>query len=154
MSDAVEIPTDEGGIPAELWLPEGGTGPGMLLLQEIFGVSRYIQQRGADLAALGYVVLAPRLYWRIDELEPFLARGGVARVVEIHERDVHVLARGDVEHAGGRGGCGDVETLPLQQQLQRREDVRLVVRNEDPRLHQARSCRVVTRSATQPPDAP
>lgn len=51
---------------AYLWLPETGTGPGLLLLQEIFGVSGYIQRRGADLAAAGYVVLAPELYWRLD----------------------------------------------------------------------------------------
>jgi len=62
-------------MPAYLWLPEGGTGPGLLLLQEIFGVSAYIQRRGADLAAAGYVVVAPELYWRlgatrVDESAP------------------------------------------------------------------------------------
>jgi carboxymethylenebutenolidase len=62
----VTVPTTSGDLPALLWLPESGTGPGLLLLQEIFGVSRYIQRRGADLAAAGYVVLAPELYWRLD----------------------------------------------------------------------------------------
>ena len=42
-----------------------GSGPGILLLQEIFGVSDYIISRAQDLAALGYVVLAPEIYWRI-----------------------------------------------------------------------------------------
>ena len=46
------LTTDEGEIPAELWLPESGRGPGVLVLQEIFGVSHYIQSRAADLAAL------------------------------------------------------------------------------------------------------
>ncbi len=55
-------------MPAYLWLPEGGSGPGLVLLQEIFGVSGYIQRRGADLAAAGYVVLAPELYWRLDAM--------------------------------------------------------------------------------------
>lgn len=54
-------------MPGYLWLPPAGTGPGILLLQEIFGVSRYIRQRAADLAAAGYVVLAPELYWRLPE---------------------------------------------------------------------------------------
>ena len=58
--------TEAGEMPAYLWLPDGGTGPGLLLLQEIFGVSAYIQRRAADLAAAGYVVLAPELYWRLD----------------------------------------------------------------------------------------
>jgi carboxymethylenebutenolidase len=66
MSQRVSIATDAGEMPAYLWLPESGSGPGLLLLQEIFGVSGYIQRRGADLAAAGYVVLAPELYWRQD----------------------------------------------------------------------------------------
>jgi carboxymethylenebutenolidase len=73
----ITIPTDAGELPAELWLPQSGRGPGMLVLQEIFGVSRYIQSRAADLAALGYVVLAPRLFWRIGEDEPFEGEGAI-----------------------------------------------------------------------------
>lgn len=53
-------------MPAHLWLPPGGSGPGLLLLQEIFGVTGYIRSRAAALAAAGYVVLAPELYWRLD----------------------------------------------------------------------------------------
>ena len=60
------VQTDAGEMPAHLWTPASGTGPGLLLLQEIFGVSDYIRRRGADLAAAGYVVLAPELYWRLD----------------------------------------------------------------------------------------
>jgi carboxymethylenebutenolidase len=60
------IPTPDGDMPGVLWRPAGGSGPGILLLQEIFGVSRYIRRRGAALAAEGYVVLAPELYWRLD----------------------------------------------------------------------------------------
>lgn len=53
-------------MPARRWLPPTGRGPGVLLIQEIFGVSPYIQRRARDLAAAGYVVLAPELYWRLD----------------------------------------------------------------------------------------
>jgi carboxymethylenebutenolidase len=56
-------------MPAQLWLPPTGSGPGLVLVQEIFGVSDYIQQRAADLAALGYVVLAPEVYWRLDDTD-------------------------------------------------------------------------------------
>ncbi len=38
-----------------------------MLFQEIFGISDYIKQRAEDLAALGYVVLAPEFYWRLDD---------------------------------------------------------------------------------------
>ncbi len=61
----IEIETPDGPMPSHLWLPPGGTGPGLVLVQEIFGVSDYIRQRGADLAELGYVVCAPEVYWRI-----------------------------------------------------------------------------------------
>jgi carboxymethylenebutenolidase len=56
-------------MTGHVWLPEGTKGPGILLLQEIFGVSPYIQRRAADLSAAGYVVLAPELYWRLDRQE-------------------------------------------------------------------------------------
>ena len=62
----VPVRTDSGQMPAQLWLPGSGTGAGLLLLQEIFGISRYIQARATALAEAGYVVLAPALYWRID----------------------------------------------------------------------------------------
>lgn len=65
----VQVATDAGSMPAHRWLPEGGHGPGLLLLQEIFGVSKFIRARAADLAALGYLVLAPELYWRLDQTE-------------------------------------------------------------------------------------
>ncbi|MEO5708245.1 MAG: dienelactone hydrolase family protein [Nocardioidaceae bacterium] len=64
-SQPVTVATDAGAMPAHLWTPASGTGPGLLLLQEIFGVSDYIARRGADLAEAGYVVLAPELYWRL-----------------------------------------------------------------------------------------
>ena len=69
MSNPVNVQTPDGPMPAHLWLPESGSGPGLLLLQEIFGVSNYIQRRAADLAAAGYVVLAPELYWRLEDAQ-------------------------------------------------------------------------------------
>ena len=62
------IPTDAGDLPGLLWLPEdlGQPLPGLVVLQEIFGLSDYVRQRCADLAALGYAVLAPQLFARLD----------------------------------------------------------------------------------------
>jgi carboxymethylenebutenolidase len=51
--------------PAEGQHPPKGSGPGILVLQEIFAVSAYIERRAADLAALGYVVVAPEIFWRL-----------------------------------------------------------------------------------------
>jgi len=61
-------------IPADLLLPASGTGPGIVLFQEIFGVTDYIRSRARDLADLGYVVLVPHLYGRLGD--PVVEEGG------------------------------------------------------------------------------
>ena len=71
MSDAasrlIRIETGDGEMPAHIWMPDAGVGPGIVLLQEIFGVSDYIRARGRDLAELGFVVCAPEVYWRLGD---------------------------------------------------------------------------------------
>ncbi len=117
-SQRVTVPTDAGEMPAHLWVPESGTGPGLLLLQEIFGVSGYIQRRGADLAEAGYVVLAPELYWRLDaealdESAPGAIEEAMGRVQRL-EWDTTVkdavsalrYLRGRAEVRGGTGVIG------------------------------------------------
>lgn len=59
------VQTPDGPMPVQLWRPPAQSGPGIVLVQEIFGVSDYIRDRAADLAALGYVVAAPEVYWRL-----------------------------------------------------------------------------------------
>jgi carboxymethylenebutenolidase len=49
-----------------LTLPTAGSGPGMVVVQEIFGVTDYIKDVCARLGDLGYVALAPDLYSRFD----------------------------------------------------------------------------------------
>jgi len=49
----------DGSFAAHVALPERGEGPGILLLQEIFGVAPYIIAVAERLAAMGYVVVAP-----------------------------------------------------------------------------------------------
>lgn len=89
MDELVSIPADGGEIPTHLWLPPGGSGPGIALLQEIFGVSAYVERRARHLASLGYVVLAPGIYWRLgpsatEPIEgPDALQEGVARSGEV-----------------------------------------------------------------------
>jgi len=52
-----------GGIVA---LPASGAGPGMVVCQEIFGLTDYVRGVCERLAGLGYVALAPELYSRIE----------------------------------------------------------------------------------------
>jgi len=50
----------------DLWRPAAGRGPGLLLIAEIFGVGPYIHAVAERLAAAGYVVAAPDIFWRIE----------------------------------------------------------------------------------------
>ncbi|WP_109472470.1 dienelactone hydrolase family protein [Ornithinimicrobium cavernae] len=66
----VSVPTADGAMPAQLWFPHTSDGeqrPALVVFQEIFGVSGYIRDRCADLAELGYAVIAPEFYWRLPE---------------------------------------------------------------------------------------
>lgn len=47
-----------------LALPPAGKGPGIVLIQEIFGVNAHIRSVAEQYALDGYVVLAPDLFWR------------------------------------------------------------------------------------------
>ena len=73
-AEVLSVAVDGESMPADLYLPTAGTGPGVVLYQEIFGVTGYIRSRAQDLADLGYVVLVPHLYWRLGD--PVLAEGG------------------------------------------------------------------------------
>lgn len=59
------VPTSGGELDAYVAVPDAGSGPGIVVLQEIFGVGGYIKEATERLAGLGYVALAPDLYWRI-----------------------------------------------------------------------------------------
>ncbi|HVS21791.1 MAG TPA: dienelactone hydrolase family protein [Pyrinomonadaceae bacterium] len=55
---------DGGEFAAHLALPAGGDGPGIVVLQEIFGVNEYMRQVADWYAARGFVALVPDLFWR------------------------------------------------------------------------------------------
>ena len=66
MASRVEQVTVPGGAyDLTVWLPDGGGGPGVLVIPEIFGVGDYIHAVAEDLTRLGYVVAAPDLFWRL-----------------------------------------------------------------------------------------
>lgn len=64
----IDIQTDDGTFGAYLALPRHGerSGPGIVLIQEIFGVNDHIQSVAQQYAADGYIVLAPDLFWRSE----------------------------------------------------------------------------------------
>jgi carboxymethylenebutenolidase len=67
MTSRVEqVTTGDGPFDMTVWLPEAGRGPGILVIQEIFGVTDYIRAVAEDLAGLGYVTAAPDMFWRLE----------------------------------------------------------------------------------------
>ncbi|HEX5682402.1 MAG TPA: dienelactone hydrolase family protein [Ideonella sp.] len=60
----IDVPSSDGSFGAYLALPPAGRGPGLLLLQEIFGVNEHIRGVAEQYALAGFVVTAPDLFWR------------------------------------------------------------------------------------------
>lgn len=50
---------------AHAFVPDEG-GPGVLLLQEIYGVGEFLKAKAMLLAGLGYAVLCPDVFWRVE----------------------------------------------------------------------------------------
>jgi len=55
---------DGGKFDAYVALPAGGYGPGVVVLQEIFGVNQFLRRIADWYAARGFVAICPDLFWR------------------------------------------------------------------------------------------
>jgi len=55
---------DGGEFDAYLALPASGFGPGIVVLQEIFGVNQFMREVCDWYAAHGFVAICPDLFWR------------------------------------------------------------------------------------------
>lgn len=59
---------DGGSFKGYLSLPPLGKGPGLVLIQEIWGVNQHIRAVADQYAMDGYVVLAPDVFWRMQPM--------------------------------------------------------------------------------------
>ena len=53
-----------GSFSAYMALPPAGRGPGVIAIQEIFGVNKDMRDKCDQLASQGYVAICPDLFWR------------------------------------------------------------------------------------------
>jgi carboxymethylenebutenolidase len=56
----------DGEFGAYLASPASGRGPGLVVIQEIFGVNGVMRKIADEFAARGYFALAPDLFWRLE----------------------------------------------------------------------------------------
>src|ERR1044072_2817666 len=56
--------SDDGEFDAYLALPASGHGPGVVVLQEIFGVNQFMRDVCEWYASHGFVAICPDLFWR------------------------------------------------------------------------------------------
>lgn len=67
-SEWIDIASENGHtFSGYLSLPPTGTGPGLVLIQEIWGVNEHIRAVADEYAKSGFVVLAPDVFWRLEE---------------------------------------------------------------------------------------
>src|SRR5580692_555901 len=56
----------DGEFSAYLATPASGRGPGIVVIQEIFGVNKVMRDLADGFAARGYFALCPDLFWRMQ----------------------------------------------------------------------------------------
>ena len=124
---------------------DDGQQPGVLprLLDEIARAAAHRFDRDLDAAPRGHDhhrerrVVPAQLR---QEIEALLAGRRVARVVQVHQHDVVLVAVDRLQDRRRRPGRIDLEPLGLQQQAQRLEHIRLIIGDENPRRRVFRPC--------------
>lgn len=96
----IDINSADGNFGAYLAIPHTGKGPGIVLLQEIFGVNEHIRSVAEQYAADGYLVIVPDLFWRSGKrIELTYDEPGWKRAVELMNATDIDKAQADIELA-------------------------------------------------------
>jgi carboxymethylenebutenolidase len=70
MGEMIEFPSNGSVAQGYVALPEGGSGPGVVVIQEWWGLVQHIKDVCDRFAAAGFVALAPDLYHGVTVSEP------------------------------------------------------------------------------------
>lgn len=87
---------DGGTFDAYCAVPDSGSGPGILLFQEVFGVNDNMRGLAGKLAAEGYVVLVPDMFWRIQPRFEQKDESGMAEAIAMVRQLDFDLAAADI----------------------------------------------------------
>jgi carboxymethylenebutenolidase len=112
------VPSHDGqSFGAYVALPSAGSGPGIVLCQEIFGVNAQMRAIADRLAEEGYVVFVPDLFWRIErDIDLGYGEADLALAMALRDRLEDVQAVHDIgataaalrAHPACRGKVGAV----------------------------------------------
>ena len=78
-------------------VPETGSGPGILLFQEIFGINDNMRGLAERLARHGYVVLVPDMFWRIEPRFERKDESGMGDAFAVVQQFDFAAAAGDIQ---------------------------------------------------------
>ncbi|WP_350646719.1 dienelactone hydrolase family protein [Pseudomonas sp. HY13-MNA-CIBAN-0226] len=96
----IEIDSADGKFGAYLAIPHTQKGPGIVLIQEIFGVNEHIRSVAEQYAADGYLVVVPDLFWRSGaRIELTYDEAGWKRAVELMNATDITKAQDDIKLA-------------------------------------------------------
>ena len=115
LAGEVQIPTPDGEIPAYMAAPKAsGPFPVVLVVQEIFGVHEHIKDVCRRFAKLGYLAVAPELYFRQGDVSQMKDFSEIISKVVSKVPDKQVLSDLDAAVAwAGKSGVGDVSKLAV-----------------------------------------
>lgn len=115
VSGEVSIPVADGAIPAYRAMPATGENfPVVLVVQEIFGVHEHIQDVCRRFAKLGYMAIAPELFYRQGDVTQISDTQQIIREVVSQVPDAQVLSDLDATVVwASETGQADVEKLGI-----------------------------------------
>ena len=93
------VPVDGDHFDVYVALPEAGRGPGILLFQEIFGINDNIRGLAQRLAELGFIAVAPDMFWRIERRFERHDESGMADAFSMVQRFDFATAVTDIQAA-------------------------------------------------------
>jgi carboxymethylenebutenolidase len=110
----VQISTSTGALPAYRAAPDRpGPHPVILVVQEIFGLHEHIQDVTRRLAKLGYLAIAPALYFRQGDPSTYTDIEALRRDIVLKVPDEQVMADLDACYAWSREAGGDPSRLGI-----------------------------------------